>query len=244
MHAYVGNVANRHAGYRRNTSLQRGLSHPCTLHRPPISTLLCPMAQPVQYDFNWAAPGDTANEVVDSGGEEQLLRVPAEYWMVTQVKGLQATQDPHDALFVLSPMWQWVKMMEYSLYMDVVSLDPNWYLADSTIHAETLAYLAAALVRWDFHKKADGSLKEWRSVEHFASELGAFARTVKKKGTDIAPITIYGEDVVTIPNTNPPPLPVAQPSDVVRRRWCWRSGGVDATSVVDASVPSGMAACA
>jgi hypothetical protein len=27
MHAYVGNVANRHAGYRRDTPLQRGLSH-------------------------------------------------------------------------------------------------------------------------------------------------------------------------------------------------------------------------
>jgi hypothetical protein len=82
---------------------------------------------------------------------------------------------------------------------------PGANKTDSLMHAQSMAYAKDTAYAQGWHLDEKGQPNWWPTVEAFAYAIGVWARAQLRAGMDIAPCTIYDEDVVPIDNENFPP---------------------------------------
>ena len=163
------------------------------------------MADNLQFSFDYTAQGATAEAQINNGGTRCLVSVRKDMWVVTQVK--DCPQEPHDDDDERAnvPIYWFIHAVEEALRYGPGQLNADLFGTDSHLHAQTAAFLLDHAYAMGFHLDDDGCDKVWLSVDAFAADLGAFAKNILTKNVDVAPITLYDEDVVVVDN---PAFPV------------------------------------
>jgi hypothetical protein len=150
------------------------------------------------YLLGLVAQGDNINEQIDAGSRYCYVRLPQDFFLITQVKGCPHRPSDEEG-FVEVPFW-WLKLAHQLVFgFDLDTIPEDAFAADNIIHIETLSYALEQAVREDFHKREDGTLKVWHTVEAFAYDFGLWGKA-KYKSVDSAPATLFGEDLVSINN--------------------------------------------
>ena len=173
---------------------------PVGLSLPPVSLRMTGLAS---YDFDFANVGVDDAASLALGGEECLVSVAADYWMLHQIKELLPWTTSPTGGQVTVPVALLAICASYAYQLDPATR--AWLALDCLVHPTTLAYTFAHAYELGFALDDNGDPKAWVTTLGFARDLGAFAN-LQRLGGDPSPWTIYPGDVVDIPNA-----PTAQP---------------------------------
>ena len=147
------------------------------------------------YTYNLATEGEDYDDQIAQGGEACPVSVPAGNFLNAQVAGCPS--QPGEEGQVNIPFW-WMKLaFSQALGYDLTSLDPDAFAGDHSIHVHTLSFAAQNAEAAGFHRKADGTLKYWKSVEHVAADLFRWAVPVRNSERP-SPATTYQDDIVSL----------------------------------------------
>ena len=165
------------------------------------------MAQ-LTYSFDFYGTDAEVAEKIRNGGENLMCTLLDTDWIVTAVGGIPlAPRDEYPDLRddQVAVPWYWMLITFQWTFVFGDGFGVGIYSADSLMHAQSMAYAKDTAYAQGWHLDEKGQPISWPTPEAFADAIGAWARAQLRAGQDVAPCTIYTDDVVPIDNQNFPP---------------------------------------
>ena len=159
----------------------------------------------MEFSLQYESTGADIHATLRNGGLINYVTMPEGWWMTAQIAN--APKVPHETEEgkIKVPVWWFFAAFQDSFWIIIDEIDGDKYAADCVIHAETLAFNADTAMAENWHLDEDGEPKYWITVEAFAHDFGKYSEKRFKAGTDVAPVTVYEEDIINIPNQAFPP---------------------------------------
>ena len=193
----------------------------------------------MEFSLQYESIGADIHATLRNGGLINYVTMPEGWWMTAQIAN--APKVPHETEEgkIKVPVWWFLAAFQDSFWIIIDEIDGDKYAADCVIHAETLAFNADTAMAENWHLDEDGEPKYWITVEAFAHDFGKYSEKRFKAGTDVAPVTVYEEDIINIPNQAfPPPPRLLKPLGTHGDDGARQRPTVDAPTI---SAPSGHA---
>ena len=139
--------------------------------------------------------GANVGAAIDNGDVECRALLPADHSLLRAVPGLPQTVDPADAQKVWVPMWALATLLDMAFEFES---DTEYFPTDAGLHLQTAAYALDTSQDLGYTQTQDGEPKIWASESALAHDIGLISINQRLMGTDVAPWTMYDEDVVSI----------------------------------------------